>query len=335
MHTLLEQLYQGRDLTKAEAKDLFDAVMGGDLEPVQIAAILVAMKIKGESPEEMAGAAQAMVKNARHFPRPMGIVADCVGTGGDGAHTINISTASAVLLASLGVSVAKHGSNSVTSLTGSAELLQAFGVKLDAEPELVSKAMTETGFGFLYAPVYHTAMRHAAPVRQALKTRTLFNILGPLANPAQPDYILLGVYKPELCRPMAEALRQLGYRHALVVHGAGTDELALHGENQVVELDGSEIKSYTLRAADFGLDEYPLSALVGGEPEENQVIIEQILAGKGTDAQNSALAINAGALLKLTGKAASYEQGAQMALAKLASGEALETLQRYAELTQG
>ena len=334
MHAYYESLCQGHSLSQSQANEIFTAIVQGEMDPILMAGILTALKIKGETPNEIAGAAQALRAAAKTFPRPQGQVVDIVGTGGDGLNTINISSTSVLVAAAAGVTVCKHGNRSVSSKSGSADLLKSLGVNIAMRPETAAKALAASGACFIFAPEYHAGIRHAMPVRGALKTRTLFNVLGPLINPAQPDVMLLGVYAPELVEPIAQALIQLGCSRAMVVHGSGLDEIALHGPTMVAEVDQGQVKRYTLSPADFGLSEYPIEALVGGSPEQNANYSKDILAGQGLPAHNAAIAANVGAVLYLTGKANTFKEGAKQAQAVMASGLALTTLSRLCEASQ-
>jgi len=320
---ILENLYRAQVMTQEESQQLFTAIVNGELEPAQLAAALISMKVRGEQPAEIAGAAQALLANAEPFPRPDYAFADTVGTGGDGTNSINISTASAFVAAACGIRVAKHGNRSVSSRSGSSDLLAAFGIQLDMSAEKSRAALDDLGICFLFAPQYHTGFRHAMPVRKALKTRTLFNVLGPLINPARPPLALIGVYSPELVRPIAETLRTLGYQRAAVVHGAGMDEVAIHAATQVAELKDGEITTYELTPQDFGLDNYPIEALLGGEPEENRDILARLLQGKGDPAHEAAVAVNVAMLLRLFGQE-DLKQNAQQALEVIRSGAAYQ-----------
>ncbi|KAA8730030.1 anthranilate phosphoribosyltransferase [Ewingella americana] len=320
---ILENLYRAQVMTQEESQQLFTAIVNGELEPAQLAAALISMKVRGEQPAEIAGAAQALLANAEPFPRPDYAFADIVGTGGDGTNSINISTASAFVAAACGIRVAKHGNRSVSSRSGSSDLLAAFGIQLDMSAEKSRAALDDLGICFLFAPQYHTGFRHAMPVRKALKTRTLFNVLGPLINPARPPLALIGVYSPELVRPIAETLRTLGYQRAAVVHGAGMDEVAIHAATQVAELKDGEITTYELTPQDFGLDNYPIEALLGGEPEENRDILARLLQGKGDPAHEAAVAVNVAMLLRLFGQE-DLKQNAQQALEVIRSGAAYQ-----------
>ena len=333
MHESLEKLYRGEDLSRKTSQALFEVLLRGEMDPIVLSSLLTALKIKGESPSEIAGAASALIAAAKPFPRPDYDFCDIVGTGGDGLHTINVSTLSALVGAECGIKVAKHGNRSVSSKTGSSDLLDKLGVRLDMSPATARRCLDEENVCFLFAPHYHSAMRHAMPVRAALKTRTIFNVLGPLINPARPTYQLMGVYSPTLVAPIAETLRQLGLARGMVVHGAGLDEIAIHGVTQVAEIRDGAIHQYTLSPADFGLQEFALDTIRGGEPEENRAISEAILAGRGSDAQNSAIAINLAPLLVMGGVSQTLKQGAELVLSTLRSGKTLDRVGRLATLS--
>ncbi len=323
MQHLFEKLFRAESMSQEESQQLFAAIVRGELEPSQLAAVLISMKVRGETPAEIAGAAQALLADAQHFPRPDYLFADIVGTGGDGTNSINISTASAFVAASCGVKVAKHGNRSVSSRSGSSDLLAAFGIRLDMSAEQSRLALDDLGVCFLFAPQYHTGFRHAMPVRQQLKTRTLFNVLGPLINPARPPLALIGVYSPELVLPIAQTLKVLGYQRAAVVHGGGMDEVAIHAPTQVAELNNGSIESYQLTPEDFGLNRYPLAALRGGMPEENRDILARLLQGKGETAHAAAVAANVALLLKLYGQE-NLRHNVQQALEMIHSGQAFD-----------
>ncbi|EPB6467203.1 bifunctional anthranilate synthase glutamate amidotransferase component TrpG/anthranilate phosphoribosyltransferase TrpD [Cronobacter dublinensis] len=320
---ILEKLYQAEVLSREESHQLFSAVVRGELKPEQLAAALVSMKVRGEHPVEIAGAASALLENAAPFPRPDYAFADIVGTGGDGSNSINISTASAFVAAAVGLKVAKHGNRSVSSRSGSSDLLAAFGINLEMKAEASRQALDELGVCFLFAPKYHTGFRHAMPVRQQLKTRTLFNVLGPLINPAHPPLALIGVYSPELVLPIAETLRVLGYQRAAVVHSGGMDEVSLHAPTQVAELRDGEIHTYQLTAVDFGLAPYEQAELAGGTPEENRDILSRLLQGKGERAHEAAVAANVAMLMRLHGEE-DLQVNARKVLEVLRSGAAYD-----------
>lgn len=324
---LLEQLYSGHSLSSSESTALFNAVIQGELSNEQIAAMLIALKVRGANTEEITGAVAASLQNAKAFPHPNYSFADIVGTGGDGQNTINISTASAIVAASMGAKVAKHGNRSVSSKSGASDVLTALGVNVNVTPEQARQALDKIGVCFLFAQQYHSGFRHVAPVRAALKTRTIFNILGPLINPARPTYHLLGVYAPELVKTYAETSVALGHQHSFVVHGSSLDEVALHGETQVAEIKNGKIEYFTLTPEDFGLKTQSLESLRGGEPQENAQMLTALLQGKGKSEHANAVAANTALLLKLFGHD-DLKQNVQNVLAHLASGKAFETLQK-------
>ncbi len=335
INTILPTLVDGLDLNQRQSHDFFQQVLQGNIDPALMASVLTALKIKGETPEEIAGAAIAIRAAATPFPErnKEDIVADCVGTGGDGANTINISTTAAVLAAACGLKMAKHGNRSVSSMSGSADLLEAFGVNLSMSPETANHCLAQTNLCFLYAPAYHSGFKYAGPVRKAMGIRTLFNILGPLVNPAKPNIMLLGVYTPELLMPMAQALQLTGVKRAFVVHGSGLDEIALHGNTQAIEINNGELIERTISPQDFGLKNYTLEEIKGGTPAENADIIRDILSGQGKDAHNAAVIVNCAALLYLHDKAESLTQAAQLATEVLASGKGLSTLLTLVKLS--
>ena len=334
------RLMNGERLSQAEAHSFMQEVMTGEMSGVRMAAALAALRVRGETPEEIAGFAQAMRENAVHLPiTPRPLLLDVVGTGGDGAHTFNVSTTSAFVVAAGGVPVAKHGNRAASSKAGSADVLEALGVNLDAEPQRVAAALDELGVGFMFARNYHPALRYAAPVRGELAARTVFNVLGPLSNPAGATHLVVGVYTPLLTRTLAEVLHRLGAQAALVVNGeAGTgslDELSVSGENTVSQLAGGEVTDFTLTPEEVGLDRHPAEALVGGSPADNAVITRLLLQGQGTAAQRDIVAFNTGAALYLAGRADSIAGGVQLALQLLASGTAWTLLERYVAHTRG
>ncbi|NGN97080.1 anthranilate phosphoribosyltransferase [Grimontia sp. S25] len=329
MEAIINKLYDQTSLSQEESHQLFDTIIKGELDPILLSAALTALKIKGETPEEIAGAASALTENANPFPTPDYDFADIVGTGGDGANTINISTTAAFVAAACGVKVAKHGNRGVSSKSGSSDLLAAFGIDLAMSPEIARGALDDLGVCFLFAPQYHSGVRHAMPVRQTMKTRTIFNLLGPLINPAKPTLELMGVYDKALVRPIAETMLNLNMKRAAVVHGSGLDEVAIHGETTVAEIKDGVITEYTLTPEDFGVQTYPLESIKGGTPEENREIISQILQGKGTDAQQSAVAVNVALLLRLFGQE-DLKANTQKALDVMNSGKPFELVQQLA-----
>lgn len=331
----IKQLLAGSSLSMAASEQLFDHLVKGELNEIQITALLVSMKMRGERPEEMAGAALALRRAAKNFNRPDRLVVDSCGTGGDGSNTINISTTAALLAASMGLTVAKHGNRSVSSRSGSADVLESLGLSVTQDPAVAAQQLDAFNFCFLFAPHYHPGVRYAMPVRQTLKTRTLFNLLGPLVNPARPDVQQLGVYDPAWCRPLAETLRLLGCQRAMVVHGSGLDEIALHGATQVVELRDGELHEYQLQPSDFGLQSSPVSALQGGDADFNAIALKRILAGTAPDAHAHAVAISTAGLLYLAGQYDSLHLATDAVLEHLASGQAMIHLQQLQEFNRG
>ncbi len=333
MQSLLDKLYQGRHLSLDEIKAFFTEIVHGRVDDIILASALTALKIKGEQAEEIAGAAQALRESALPFRRPDYPFADCVGTGGDGQHTLNISTTAAIVASAMGLKIAKHGNRGVSSKSGSADLLRALGVDLDMSPQTARRCLDEHNLCFLFAPRYHAGIKHAMKVRTTLKTATLFNILGPLVNPARPDIFLAGVYSPHLLRPYAEALRLLDVKRAWVVHGDGLDEIGLHGVNHILELRDGDIREHFFRAEDFGLPVVNIDEIRGGDPEENAALITAILQGRGTPAHNAAIAANTAALLMLFGRYNDLKSAAREALSFIESGRTFDSFTTFAEAT--
>jgi anthranilate phosphoribosyltransferase len=331
----LESICRGGHLTAPEAERLFGTLVAGELEPVQISALLVALKAKGERPAEIAGAAAALRASAAPFPRPASAIADCCGTGGDGAGTINVSTMVALVAAELGIPIAKHGNRSISSRCGSADVLEQLGVRIDAPPAVARRCLEEVGICFLFAPRYHPGLAHAMPVRRTLAVRTIFNLLGPLVNPAAPDYQLLGVYDPALCAPLAATLGMLGCRAALVVHGGGLDEIALHAPTTAALLRDGRVHELELAPEQVGLARYGLDRLAGGAPEHNAAALRALAGGDGAPAHAAAVALNAGALAWVCGAAPELGAGVERAQAALSSGRVADRLARLAEVSHG
>src|SRR5690554_8096327 len=328
---ILTHLLQGGTLSLSQAEALFEHLVRGELNDIQIAATLMAMKMRREQPEELAGAACALRRAARQFPRPSRTIVDSCGTGGDGSNTMNISTTAALVAASMGLAVAKHGNRSVSSRSGSADVLESLQLSVTQPPTIAAQQLTQFNFCFLFAPHYHPGIRYAMPTRQTLKTRTLFNLLGPLINPARPDIQLLGVYDPALCAPVAETLRLLDCPRAMVVHGSGLDELALHGQTTVTELQDGELTHYQLSPEDFGVPRSDISALRGGDAEKNARLLSAVFGGAGDAAHRHAIAMNVAAISYMDGRVSSLKEGTQEALEHLSSGKALEHLHALQE----
>jgi anthranilate phosphoribosyltransferase len=291
--------------------------------------------VKGETPEEMIGAAQALLAAATPFQAPEGPFADCCGTGGDGSGTINVSTAAGLVTAACGLPIAKHGNRSVSSRCGSADVLEALGARLELAPERARSVLDDTGFTFLFAPAYHPGMKHAALVRRQLGIRTIMNLLGPCVNPARPPVQLLGVADVRMLRRVAQVLQALGVTRALVVHGSGLDEVALHGETRGIRLADGELEDVLLTPEEAGCTRTGLTALEGGDPAVNAERLSTLLQGAGSRAEQEAVAVNAGALLWTAGLAASLREGTARALDALQSGAAGRVLRSYVEASNG
>lgn len=336
MRDIMEKLYSKEQLSFDESNKVFNEVFEGNVDPVVLGAFLVALKMNSYTPAVIAGAAKAMLAHALPFERDRSVnVGEIVGTGGDKLKTINISTISAIICATLGLNVAKHGNSAVSSHSGSSDVLSCLGYNVRAEEAVSRKCLEELGFAFIFAQKYHPGMRFVTPVRKALATSTLFNILGPLANPAHVDYELLGCYDVNLLEPMARALMMSGVSRAMVINGNGMDEISIFGHTYVAELlaDGS-IKKYDLTKDDFGIKgEFCQKDLEGGDPEENAVIARQILAGKGNDAHNAVIAANVSAMLHLAGVEEDFKQGYQMAMEAILSGKGIDKLEAISKLT--
>ncbi len=329
----LARLYAGENLESDTAEELFAELVAGRLNQASIAAMLIALRFKGETAEEMIGAAKALRAADEYFPRPDYLFADTCGTGGDGSALINVSTAVAFVAAAAGLPVAKHGNRSVTSPCGSADVLERLGAKLDVSAEVSRRALDEAGVCFLFAPRYHPGLRHAGPVRRALKVRTIMNLLGPCLNPAEPQVQLLGVAEARLLEPVAKTLSSLGVRKALVVHGSGIDEMALHGETQAVRVSDGSLEALTIAPEDAGLERTPLENLKGGGPEENAERLKALLVGNGRASDIDAVALNTGALLFTAGLSPSLRDAVATAHQAIASGAAYERLLAFVEVT--
>jgi anthranilate phosphoribosyltransferase len=331
----LALLFAGCTLDRGQAELLFGALVRGELDEPSIAAMLVALKVKGEATEELIGAAQALRAAAAPFAHPDYLFADSCGTGGDASGTINLSTAVAFVAAAAGLPIAKHGNRSVTSRCGSADVLEELGARLDPPAEVSRRALDQTGICFLFAPHYHPGLKHAGPVRRALGVRTIMNILGPCVNPAEPGVQLLGVAEPRLLEPVARTLAALGVGRALVVHGGGLDEVAIHAETQAVRLIDGALETLTIAPEDVGFARGALAAIRGGGPEENAARLVALLRGRGGRTERETVALNAGALLHLAGRAPTLRDGAALALDTLAAGEAHAVLAAFIEASRG
>jgi anthranilate phosphoribosyltransferase len=331
----ITRLLEGGDLARNQARRLFSLIVAGELGEPLMAAAFVALRIKGETSEELIGAALALRHAARAFPTPAYEFADSCGTGGDFSGSINVSTAAGIVAASCGLPVVKHGNRSFTSKCGSADVLEALGARLDLSPVESRDILDRTGFCFLLAPLYHPGIAHAGPVRRALKVRTIMNLLGPCLNPARPSVQLLGVPDPRLLRPIAETLRALGVERALVVHGSGLDEVALHGFTSAVSLIAGKLEELEITPEQAGLERLPVEQIAGGAPEENAARLAALLSGRGSEADAAVVALNAGALLMTAGRAKDLREGVVLAAGALRSGRANATLQAFVEASRG
>ena len=335
MLNLLETVYQGQNLNFEQASLSFREVLKGSIEVPVVAAMLAALKTKGETVEEIAGAAAALRQEAQHFPTTDYSVSDCCGTGGDGLNTINVSTLVAIVAACAGVKIVKHGNRSVSSNCGSADLMEQLGVKINMPNEQSKALLDAANFCFLFAPDYHQGVKHVMPVRQSLKTRTIFNLIGPLANPALPDTQLLGVYDEQYLVPFAEILKLLGAKRALIVHGSGLDEIAVHGTTKAVSLNNGEIESLKLSPQDFSAKQHELSSIQVLDGVDNKQAALDLLSGKAPEAHVDMVAVNCSALLVLNDIAADYKEGYQLAKDIIQSGKGLAHLEKIKELSHG
>ncbi len=338
MTHLLQKIYTKQNLSLDESAQIFSQVIKGQLTDIDIASLLISLKMKGEQPDEIAGAAQALRDNAIEFPEANYTTADSCGTGGSGMNTVNISTMVAFVLAELGLPMVKHGNRSISSKCGSADVLESLGVKIDMSPNQAKQCLDETLFCFLFAPKFHPGVGNVMPVRNALKTRTIFNLLGPLSNPAKPEFQLMGVYSPELCMPAAKTLQLAGCKSAMIVHSNGYDEITLHSPTSVVELADGKLESYNISHLDFGLPQCKKEDIGGNDPQSNAEVFINLLKGKLNTPKMvsiaNTVAANAGALLKTSSKADSLKQGADDALKIIHSGKAFLRLQAVIDFSE-
>ena len=331
---VLEQLRRHEDLTSAQAAEVMGTIMDGHAPPSHIAALLMALALKGERPAELVGFAQAMRARAVPFATAVLDVFDTCGTGGDGAHTFNVSTASAFVAAAAGARVAKHMGRSVSSSSGSAEVLEALGANLDMTQEQTGEAIEKLGLGFMFAPAHHAAMKYAAPVRKDLGVRTIFNILGPLTNPAGAQSQLLGVFHPDLVGIQTRVLQRLGSKHVMTVFGLeGLDEISISGETMVGELVNGEINEYTIHPQQFGIELYDRRAIQVNTVEESRQMIQAVLENQPGPALNIVL-LNAGAAIYVSGVVESLQAGIDRARRVIAKGEAKQKLDDFVAFTQ-
>lgn len=330
----LGRVMEGSDLSRQEAREVTGEIMRGEATPAQMGGFLVALRMKGETPQEIAGCAEAMRDHVLPVsPRRLDLI-DTAGTGGDGAGTLNLSTAAALVAAAAGAGVAKHGNRAVSSASGSADVLEALGFALDLSPDRIAESIDRQGFGFLFAPAHHPAMRHAGPVRRELAARTVFNVLGPLTNPAGARAQLVGVYARQLAGTVAEVLALLGSDRALVVHGAGgIDELSPAGPNLVFEVEAGRVRETVVDPADLGVPRCAPKDLAGGAPEENAAAIVRVFEGEKGPARDAVL-LNAAAALRIAGMAADLREGLAGAAEVVDRGAAAAKLEGLVAFTR-
>jgi anthranilate phosphoribosyltransferase len=330
----LARLLDGHDLSRDDARGTMAVIMAGEATDAQIAGFLVALRAKGETAEEIAGCAEAMREHVLRVSPSRTDLVDVVGTGGDGANTYNISTAAALVTAAAGAAVAKHGNRAASSQTGAADVLEALGFRLEPPPERIERSIDELGFGFLFAQAHHPAMRHAAPVRRELATRTVFNVLGPLTNPAGARALVLGVYSPELARTLARALVRLETTRAYVVHGAGgIDELSPAGPNLVCEVNDGRVREYELDPLDLGIERCDPADLRGGDPRANAAALREVLGGE-NGGHRSAVVLNAAGGIAAAGHAEDLREGIAAAREAIDSGAAVARLDQLVQFSQ-
>ena len=329
----LAKIVEGNHLTTEESYKAMDCIMSGNATEAQIASFLTGLRMNGETPEEITGFARVMRAKAAVVPEETEAI-DIVGTGGDLANSFNISTTSSFVIAAAGAKVAKHGNRSVSSKSGAADVLESLGAKIGLSPEEGRQCLEDIGVAFLFAQTHHGSMKYAGPVRAQLGVRSVFNILGPLANPAMTNYIVLGVYEEELLEPMAEVLRNLGVKHALIVFGDDRlDELSISSTSSVCEIKDGEITKYKIDPRELGLSLYSKDDIVGGTADENAVITRDVLEGKEQGAKRDIVLLNAGAALYTIGKAATMKEGIELARQAVDSGKALEKLDEFIQYT--
>lgn len=334
LRALIQKVSGGAALSETEIRTALEQMTEGAATPAQMGAFLMALRVRGETVDEITGAAQMMRARMKRVDVPAGAV-DIVGTGGDGTGTFNISTCAALIAAGAGVRIAKHGNRSVSSLAGASDVLAALGVKLDVPFEVISRAVAEAGVGFMWAPQHHPAMKHWAPVRAELGIRTIFNLLGPISNPAGVRRQVVGVFSRQWVEPIARVLQKLGCDHVWIVHGHdGLDELTTTGATDVTEVKGGTLRSFEVTPADAGLAPARLSDLRGGDAQTNAAAIRDVLAGKQTPLRDIAI-LNAAAALIVAGKAATLTEGAALAARAVESGAARTALERLVAITTG
>jgi len=334
---LIKKITAGENLTREETQELFTILMRGEATDAQIGAVLVGLKMKGETVDEISAAASVMKREAISVPvKDKSKLVDTCGTGGDKVNTFNVSTITAFVVAGAGAKVAKHGNRSVSSKCGSADIMEALGVNIEMPPEKAAQAIEEIGLAFLFAPIYHPAMKNVIRQRREIGVRTIFNLLGPLSNPAGANYQLMGVYDPNLVEPMAKVLSSLGIERAYVVHGMeGLDEVSITSETLVGELNGNELSIYRVKPEEFGLKRASIEDIKGGDLSYNLEIAEKILEGKDYSPKTDFVALNAAFALKVAGLVSTIEEGIELAKETIYSKKAYRVLERLRQFNKG
>jgi len=334
LKAIVGKVAAGGRLTRAEAEDAFGVIMSGEATPVQIGAFLTGLRLRGETVDEIAGAVATMRAKMTRVEAPDGAI-DVVGTGGDASGSYNISTASAFVVAAAGVPVAKHGNRALSSKSGAADTLIALGVKIDIPPEAIARSIREAGIGFMFAPAHHAAMKHVGPARAELGFRTVFNLIGPLSNPAGVRRYLLGVYSPDWVEPLANVLNTLGAERAWVVHGhGGLDEISPSGETKVAAIENGAVTTFSVTPEDAGLKIHPVEAIRGGDAAHNAEALRSLLGGA-PGAYRDAVLLNAGAALVVADRAKDFRTAAALAAELIDSGKAAERLERLIKVSNG
>ena len=328
---IIAKVADGAPLNVTEARGAFDFIMSGEATPSQIAGFLMALRVRGEVVDEIVGAVSTMRSKMLPVDAPAGSI-DIVGTGGDNSGTYNVSTCAAIIAAGAGAKVAKHGNRSLSSKSGAADALAELGLNLEADAATIGRCITDANLGFMFAPMHHSAMRFVGPSRVELGTRTIFNLLGPLSNPAGVKRQVVGVFDPKWLQPLAEVLRELGSEHVWMVHGDGLDELTTAGTTQIVELKDGEISSFTLKPEDAGLSTAKMADLLGGDPKENAAALREVLAGA-KNAYRDISCLNAGAGLVVAGIASDIKDGVAKAESAIDNGKAAEVLENVASIS--
>lgn len=331
MQNIFNKIYDSKCLSQKESYQLFNCISSGRITDIQLASILIAMRIRGESVEEIIGAIYAFSENMKYFPRPNYIFSDIVGTGGDANNTINVSTASAFVAATCGYKIIKHCNQGISSKSGSSNLLEKFNINLHASSKQSRKTLDELNICFLFAPKYHHGFQYANNVRKVLKTKTILNILGPFLNPAVPSLSVIGVYSKKLISPAVKILKRLKYKRGIVLHGNNTDEVTLNGITYISELLNNKITSYELRPQDFGLEIHPKKLFLESSSKENYRIISEIMQGKGDRLYEELIAVNVALLLKVFGKE-NLRENTQLALDKIRSGDVYKHIKNVSDM---